>query len=219
MNRLTFITTGDGSHTLMRVDLDETYHSIHGAVQESNHVFINNGLRYWLRNVGRRQINLFEVGFGTGLNAWLTHRLAREEDLQIRYVTIEAHPLQREVWTQLNYSPGDASFTRLHDAPWNEPIMIDDHFSIHKVEGKLEDYDVPQHTDIVYFDAFAPARQPELWTYPILERVCDSLATNGVFVTYCAKGQLKRDLRKLGLRVETLAGPPGKKEMVRAVRS
>ncbi|MGC3947418.1 MAG: tRNA (5-methylaminomethyl-2-thiouridine)(34)-methyltransferase MnmD [Chryseolinea sp.] len=218
MTGLQFITTDDGSHTLFRADLDETYHSKHGAVQESQHVFINNGLRYWLETVRGKQLNIFEVGFGTGLNAWLTHTVARSEKLHITYSSIEAFPLQREVWTQLNYARDEKSFNALHEAPWNTGVAIDDHFTLFKLEGKLEDYPATQPVDLIYFDAFAPAKQPELWTYSVLERVCNTLATNGVFVTYCAKGQLKRDLRSLNLRVETLPGPPGKKEMVRAVR-
>lgn len=218
MSGLQFITTGDGSHTLFRADLDETYHSKHGAVQESQHVFINNGLRYWLDTIHQTRVNIFEVGFGTGLNAWLSHQIARSENLRMTYTSIEAFPLQREVWTQLNYAPEDKSFHALHQASWNSDVPIDEHFTLHKVGGKLEESVMPQAVDIIFFDAFAPVKQPELWTYPVLERVCGSLVTNGVFVTYCAKGQLKRDLRSLDLRVETLPGPPGKKEMVRAVR-
>ena len=236
MTGLQFIITEDGSHTLFRADLDETYHSKHGAVQESQHVFINNGLRYWLETAATKaavitgtdglianadqqpQVTIFEVGFGTGLNAWLTHQLATEQNLQVRYFSVEAFPLQREVWTQLNYAPDDMAFKALHEAPWNTSVPIDDHFTLNKLEGKLEELSLSEAMDIVYFDAFAPAKQPELWTYSVLEKACNALDTNGVFVTYCAKGQLKRDLRSLGLRVETLPGPPGKKEMVRAVR-
>ncbi|MEJ1236547.1 tRNA (5-methylaminomethyl-2-thiouridine)(34)-methyltransferase MnmD [Chryseolinea sp. T2] len=218
MTDLQFIITEDGSHTLFRADLDETYHSKHGALQESQHVFINNGLRYWMETRNKEQVTIFEVGFGTGLNAWLTHQLATEQKLQVRYFSVEAFPLQPEVWKELNYAPDDRTFKAIHEASWNVSVPVSEYFTLHKLEGKLEDVSLPELTDIVYFDAFAPAKQPELWTYSVLEKACVALDTNGVFVTYCAKGQLKRDLRSLGLRVETLPGPPGKKEMVRAIR-
>lgn len=215
MSQVQLIITGDGSHSLFRSDLDETYHSRHGATQESQHVFIKNGLHYWLGKSGNKQPVIFEVGFGTGLNAWLTLQEARKEGLHVTYISIETFPLQRDVWAQLNYTE-DSSFALMHEATWNAPVVIDDCFTLNKVQGKLEDYAVADPINIVYFDAFAPSKQPELWTLPVLENVCRTLTEPGVFVTYCAKGQLKRDLRSLGLQVETLPGPPGKKEMVRA---
>jgi tRNA U34 5-methylaminomethyl-2-thiouridine-forming methyltransferase MnmC len=216
MSALQIITTADGSHTLFNPDLEETYHSKHGAVQESNHVFIAHGLQHWLDQTQKKKLVIFEVGFGTGLNAWLTHELACTRKLQVTYFSVEAFPLQREVWTQLNYAPDDATFTWLHDAPWNVSVARDDEFTICKMAGKLEDVTMPEGIDVVYFDAFAPSKQPHLWTYDILEKVIRGLSPDGIFVTYCARGQLKRDLRALGLNVETLPGPPGKKEMVRA---
>ncbi|HTF19015.1 MAG TPA: tRNA (5-methylaminomethyl-2-thiouridine)(34)-methyltransferase MnmD [Chryseolinea sp.] len=218
MRPLELITTGDGSHSLFLPEMDETYHSRHGAIQESQHVFIQHGLRYWLGKTRTRSLAIFEVGFGTGLNAWLTNQVARQERLHIRYFSIEAYPIQRDVWTQLNYAPLDDSFRMLHEVPWNTMTKIDEHFSIHKIHGKLETQPMPAPVDLIYFDAFAPNKQPELWSFPVLEKVCSALLASGVFVTYCAKGQLKRDLRALGLHTETLPGPPGKKEMVRAVR-
>jgi tRNA U34 5-methylaminomethyl-2-thiouridine-forming methyltransferase MnmC len=219
MSHVELITTEDGSHSLFRPDLNETYHSRHGAIQESNHVFIRHGLHHWLERTGKKQLVIFEVGFGTGLNAWLTCQEAREKQLQVKYISIEAYPLQRDVWTQLNYACGDPLFNALHESPWNVASSIDDHFELQKIEGKLEDVALNESPDVVYFDAFAPAKQPELWAFPMLQRVCTPLRKAGVFVTYCAKGQLKRDLRALGLQVETVQGPPGKKEMVRATRA
>lgn len=219
MSTVQLITTGDGSHSLFVPEMDETYHSRHGAIQESQHVFISHGLRHWLGNTGSNTLVIFEVGFGTGLNAWLTNQVARQERLHITYYSIEAYPLQRDVWTQLNYSTGDDSFRLLHEAAWNTPVVINEHFTLHKIHGKLEMQLMPSAVDIVFFDAFAPGKQPELWSFQILEKVCAALRPSGVFVTYCAKGQLKRDLRALRLRMETLQGPPGKLEMVRATRN
>ena len=159
------------------------------------------------------------MGFGTGLNAWLTIQLARQERLHVTYLSIEAYPIQREVWSQLNYAPQDDAFKLLHEAPWNTSLAIDEHFTLHKIHGKLEEQSMPPGVDVIFFDAFAPSKQPEMWSFAILEKVCTAMSASGVFVTYCAKGQLKRDLRALGLSLDTLQGPPGKKEMVRASRT
>jgi len=218
MSPLQLITTEDGSHSLFVPEMDETYHSRHGAIQESQHVFINEGLKHWLKENGRSSVRIFEVGFGTGLNAWLTSEVARQQRLHITYTSIEAYPIQRDVWTRLNYAPHDNAFNLLHEAPWNVAAAIDEHFTIHKILGKLETHLMSVEADIIYFDAFAPSKQPELWSFSIMEKVCGALSPSGVFVTYCAKGQLKRDLRALDLRLETLQGPPGKKEMTRATR-
>jgi tRNA U34 5-methylaminomethyl-2-thiouridine-forming methyltransferase MnmC len=199
--------------------LGETYHSRHGAIQESQHVFIRHGLQFWVEQNRTSNIVIFEVGFGTGLNAWLTMQLARQERLHVTYFSIEAYPIQREVWSQLNYAPQDDSFSLLHDAPWNESVSINQHFTLHKIHGRLETQQMPTDVDVVFFDAFAPSKQPEMWSFQILQKVCAGMSASGVFVTYCAKGQLKRDLRALGLSLETLQGPPGKKEMVRASRT
>jgi tRNA U34 5-methylaminomethyl-2-thiouridine-forming methyltransferase MnmC len=219
MSPIELITTSDGSHSLFLPELGETYHSRHGAIQESQHVFIHNGLRYWLGKTRSSKLIVFEVGFGTGLNAWLTIQVARQERLEVTYFSIEAHPIQREVWSQLNYAPEDDSFRLLHEAPWDTSVTIDEHFTLHKIHGRLETQPVPTDVDVVYFDAFAPNKQPEMWSFPMLKKVCSAMSASGVFVTYCAKGQLKRDLRALGLSLDTLPGPPGKKEMVRGSRT
>lgn len=203
------IVTSDGSHTLLNTSLDETYHSRHGAVQESLHVFIRNGLE----KISRDVVNVFEVGFGTGLNALLTATTGS----RVNYTSIEAFPLEASVYNSLNYPPKDL-LLRLHDAPWNEPVQIVPTFILRKLHATLELISLADKYDIVYFDAFAPSKQPAMWELPILKKVCDALSPGGLFVTYCAKGQLKRDLRSLGLEVETLEGPPGKKEMVRGTK-
>ena len=221
MDDLEIITTSDGSHTLRNKSLNETYHSIHGAVQESMHVFIVHGLQYYIEQHGSKEISILEVGFGTGLNALLTLRYAIQQNIRIRYTTIEPFPLHEEVWSKLNYSDRDQranEFKALHTAEWNSEVSIASEFSILKMRTTLEEVELGDAYHVIYFDAFAPSVQPGLWGYASLEKVVKVLKRGGVFVTYSAKGQLKRDLRSLGLVVETLAGPPGKNEMVRARR-
>lgn len=217
MRALQIITTADGSPSLFNAELDETYHSRHGAIQESQHVFINHGLKHWLSVTGRREVVIFEMGFGTGLNAWLTHQVAMAEKLSVIYLSLEAFPLPEAIWNNLQYTTAQAgTFRKLHEAPWGEAIAFDESFTLHKIHGSLENLRMQWPVDLIYYDAFAPSKQPHLWTLPVLKNVCSTLNEQGVFVTYCAKGQLKRDLRLLGLTTETLQGPPGKKEMVRA---
>jgi tRNA U34 5-methylaminomethyl-2-thiouridine-forming methyltransferase MnmC len=216
------ITTGDGSHSLLNTDLNETYHSRHGAVQESLHVFIQEGLDQTLAT-GASTVSVVEVGFGTGLNALLTAQRAEEKGVTVHYTSLETMPLPEELWMQLNYTAAPAAqtlFNDIHLAPWNQPVDVRPTFQLQKLTVSLQDAALPAaQTDVVYFDAFAPNKQPEMWTYDMLAKAVHTLRPGGMFVTYCAKGQLKRDLKALGLTVETLPGPPGKKEMVRGVRS
>ncbi len=218
------IITGDGSHTIFVPELDETYHSAHGAVQESRHVFIEAGLDFYVKNSSAKTVRIFEVGFGTGLNALLTALYARNHIISIRYAGIEAYPLQRDEWSALNYpgavaAPGAYElFQKIHEAPWDENYEISSFFMLKKINGMIAEYEAGEKYDICYFDAFAPSKQPEMWDMKILEKIHGLLAPGGVFVTYSARGQLKRDLRSLGMEVAALPGPPGKKEMVRAVK-
>lgn len=221
MDDLEIITTSDGSHTLRNKQLNETYHSIHGAIQESMHVFIKNGLQYYWENQHTKNISILEVGFGTGLNAFLTLQYAIQNQLRIRYATLEPSPLPADLWSKLNYADSDKEklhYRALHEAGWGSEIVFNSEFTILKIKGSLQEAQLNEVYDVIYFDAFAPAVQPELWVYETLKHVTALLKPNGVFVTYSAKGQLKRDLKSLGLKVETLPGPPGKNEMVRAVR-
>ncbi len=217
------ITTEDGSHSLYHEGLQETYHSFHGAYRESIHVFMLYGLDAWLaRNPRKYPIRIFEVGFGTGLNAWLTLVWAEQNQIPVLYHTIEPFPLSKEIYSQLNYIEHDHGiwhfhkyFEALHQVPWNEGGPVSDYFNMKKDQVTLEETAL-YPSDVVFFDAFAPSKQPELWTKEILADVVDAMRPGAVFTTYCAKGQLKRDLKDLGLEVETLPGPPGKKEMTRA---
>ena len=215
------ITTSDGSHSLLNETLNETYHSVHGAMQESVHVFIRNGLEYALSK-NSLPIAIFEVGFGTGLNALLTLQYAKTHQQKIHYTTIEPMPVAEEIWSRLNYSSVldlEEQYKALQNSEWEVEQTIAFNFSLLKLRVTLQQVDIrEQSIDLVYYDAFAPSKQPELWELPMLEKMLTGLKPGGLLVTYCAKGQLKRDLKSLGLTVETLPGPPGKKEMVRATK-
>jgi tRNA U34 5-methylaminomethyl-2-thiouridine-forming methyltransferase MnmC len=222
MSNLQIITTSDGSHSLLNTTLNETYHSVHGALQESLHVFIKMGLNFLIDQHPAKEIRILEVGFGTGLNALLTLQASTNKLININYTSIEAFPLDEEIWRKLNYaaSPeGQNDFEKLHCATWNEWTMVNLNFKILKLHTTLQQLNVAAGSyDLIYFDAFAPNKQPEMWELTVLQKIVSLMNTHSVFVTYCAKGQLKRDLKSLGLVVETLEGPPGKKEMVRAIK-
>lgn len=216
------ITTSDGSHSLMNTDLQETYHSVHGAIQESKHVFIHAGLDFWMEQNSGKEVRILELGFGTGLNALLTLLGTSHLPVSVHYESWEMYPLELSIARQLNY--GDVlraplEFLKLHEVPWEEPSKIASDFILTKRKGDIQQaLWNEQAFDIIYYDAFAPAKQPYLWEMDVLKKITDTLPSGGVWVTYCAKGQVKRDLRSLGLKVETLPGAPGKKEMIRALR-
>lgn len=219
---LQLITTHDGSHSLLNPELNETYHSVHGALQESLHVFIKNGLEFVAQKSVRQPIKILEIGFGTGLNALLTARYANEQAIAIEYTTLEAYPVNESIWQQLNYAQVETEkevFYKLHHEPWNQWTEIMQGFMLKKVNVTLQLVSFDQtYFDLVYFDAFAPNKQPQMWELPMLQKTINALVPHGVFVTYCAKGQLKRNLASAGTTVESLQGPPGKREMVRATK-
>lgn len=224
MSNIKIITTEDGSHSLYHEGLKETYHSFHGALQESVHVFIEKGLRFWRTKSGLpKEVNIFEVGFGTGLNALLAAQFAKENGVQINFTSIEPFPLDMEIINQLNYPTSigqddlKLTFEQLHKSEWGKKAEINPFFSIHKIKAKLENFQTDEKFDVLFFDAFAPSKQAELWTADLLQKCYNLLRSGGVFTTYSAKGQLKRDLKSVGFKVETLPGPPGKKEMVRGI--
>jgi tRNA U34 5-methylaminomethyl-2-thiouridine-forming methyltransferase MnmC len=224
MDKVKIIVTEDGSHSLYHEGLKETYHSFHGALQESVHVFIEKGLRFWRTKSGLpKEVDIFEVGFGTGLNALLAAQFAIENEVRVNFTSLEPFPLGLDIITQLNYAQliGQDKlktvFEELHNAKWDTAVEINPFFSIHKVKNKLEDFQTEERFDVLFFDAFAPSKQAELWTADLLQKCYNLLRGGGVFTTYSAKGQLKRDLKSVGFELETLPGPPGKKEMVRGV--
>ena len=224
-NKIKIITTDDGSHSLYVPELKETYHSTHGAWQESQHVFIKHGLDFILQNKALKKLNILEIGFGTGLNAILSVQRMLGADTQTEYHTLEPFPLDLELINQLNYGEfiKEASlieiYHKMHQCNWQELVSITKNFSIEKHQTRLEDFESTIKFDLVYYDAFAPSKQAELWRLEMIEKVSQMMNVGGAFVTYCAKGQFKRDLKAAGLEVETLPGPPGKKEMVRGIQS
>ncbi len=214
------ITTNDGSHSLLHNGLNETYHSIHGALQESQHVFIKKGFDFCCQQNNNTPIHILEVGFGTGLNVFLTVQASLKLSAHIHLTTLEAYPLPKEIWSALNYTASlgmPVYFDKIHESAWETEESILENFTLKKIHDTLQAVSLPlARYDLIYFDAFAPNKQPDMWTLELLEKISLAMKPGGIFVTYCAKGQLKRDLKSLGLRVETLEGPPGKKEMVRA---
>ena len=219
------ILTADGSHTLFHEALNETYHSKNGALQESLHVFIQNGLTHFINQNQVETIHIFEVGFGTGLNAILTLKDAMTRNIKIYYTCIEAYPLSIDTINQLNYLKEESAilkslFNKIHLCNWNEWVEINEHFSVYKIENKLEQISIKQLLqisnpfDMIYFDAFAPDKQPELWTTTIFKTMFDTMKIGSILVTYSAKGDVKRALREAGFIVKRLAGPIGKRHML-----
>ena len=217
------VISEDGSNTLYLPHLNETYHSLHGAVQESEHVFLKYGVSHL--SSAKKKLTILEVGFGTGLNALLAYRFAIDHAVQIDYHTIEAFPLKDEVVKQLNY-PGifaaeklDEFFYYLHSCPWDKSHRMNSDFIFHKYLTRLETFDPESiKADVVFYDAFAPGKQPEMWEPDKFEKMYALMNPGGILVSYCASGQFKRNLKAAGFRVESLPGPPGKKEMTRGVK-
>ncbi|MDX9947770.1 MAG: tRNA (5-methylaminomethyl-2-thiouridine)(34)-methyltransferase MnmD [Bacteroidales bacterium] len=213
------ILTEDGSHTLFVPELSEHYHSIHGAVQESQFIFINSGLKH----TDLSPVRIFEAGFGTGLNAYLSAIESSSANRKIFYTSIEKYPLPAEITGRLNYSglfPGakDGLFSNIHSCPWNMPVDITGTFTLTKIEGDLTKTAPEGRYDLIFFDAFGPDKQPEMWTGEVFERISAITETGGVFVTYSAKGSVQRSLKKAGFDVSLLPGPPGKRQIIRAVK-
>jgi tRNA U34 5-methylaminomethyl-2-thiouridine-forming methyltransferase MnmC len=218
------VLTGDGSSTLFVRELDEHYHSSRGAVNESRHVFIDAGFRFLLSK-GKRRINLLEMGWGTGLNGLLTVIESQTFKSSVHYTALEAYPLRSETIGRLNYPSllenrqhSAELFRRLHNAEWKREVEIVPGFTLEKLACRLEEFSPRIKYDLVYYDAFSPRSQPELWTYAVFSSLFSCMTTGAILVTYCAKGAVKRDLKEAGFLVETLPGPPGKREMTRALR-
>lgn len=214
------VKTKDGSDTVVHEIFDEHYHSIHGAKQESKHVFINHGLA--LVKVDGT-IDLFEMGFGTGLNALLAFDYAEKNNLLLNYYSIEAYPLSFDDAMKLNYASlieDQSIFAKLHQATWNALVPISSNFNLFKIQAKLEDYDLTSLPlmDLIFYDAFAPSAQAQLWESEVLSKMFSLLKPGAFLSTYCAKGQFKRNLKELGFKVEAHPGPPGKREMTIAFK-
>ena len=213
------ITTSDGSKSLYMPGLDETYHSRHGAVQEAYHVFIRSGLDLFKNGA---QVRILEMGFGTGLNCLITWIESKRRNLKISYLGLEAYPVAFDVARELKYPETlgqkefEPIFEKLHKSSWNEPVKIDQGFELIKAEGKFQDFQEKDSFDLIYFDAFGPRVQPDLWTERVFRSMYDALVEKGVLVTYSAKGSVRRAMQEVGFEVERLPGPPGKREMLRA---
>ena len=211
--------TGDGSHTLYVPGMDEHYHSRFGAITESRHIFINAGLA----SLPQGDINVLEAGFGTGLNALLAAIHAGREKIRVSYTTLEKYPLDISVISQLNYGAmageeGEELLRVIHTVPWNSPARITEWFTLEKRLTDLTTEDPSGIYDLVFFDAFGPDKQPEMWSEGVMRRIAAVMHPGSVFVTYSAKGNLKRMLQSFGFEVTLLPGPPGKRVFTRAVK-
>lgn len=217
-----FEITEDGSHTFFVPELNEHYHSTHGAIQESMHVYIDAGLSYCLKS----EVRLLEIGFGTGLNAFLTLCEAEERCRVVDYTSIELYPVAADDAGKLNYAglidpSRQALFNKLHTTEWEIRSQVTQNFSLLKIRLDFSNPSLfyPENSfDLIFFDAFAPDKQPEMWTRQVFDRLYAVSAEGGVLTTYCAKGSVRKMLADAGFVVERLPGPPGKREMLRAVR-
>lgn len=222
------LITSDGSTTIHLPDWDEQYHSKHGAIQEAYHVFIHTGLHYFLKSLENRSlkptISILEIGFGTGLNAFITFLEARKENISINFDGVEAYPVIAEEVSKLNYvkelkaEEQKQFFDKMHDVSWNEKHEISKEFILNKRKQFFDEIDDENEFDLIYFDAFGAKNQPELWTEEIFLKMYKATKENGVLVTYSAKGSVRRALQTVGFKVERLPGPPGKREMLRAIK-
>lgn len=210
--------TADGSYTLYVPELDEHYHSVKGALTESQHIFIDMGLKH--SSVPSPRI--LEIGLGTGLNCFLTLLNAEEEKRHIHYTGIERFPLDMDVIKKLDYPSiigkrHEQDYLAIHQAPWEEDVALSSWFTLHKIQGDFTHYNFIKGYDIIYFDAFAPEKQPEMWEQSLFNSLYEILNEGGILTTYCAKGVVRRMLQQAGFIVERLPGPPdGKREILRA---
>ncbi len=218
----TLLKTGDGSYTLHIAEWDEQYHSKHGAIAEALHVFIKEGLYYWTAKNDTQKLSILEIGFGTGLNAFLSLLEAEKNPFQIDYTGIEAYPLDIDEINKLNYTSllntAEENFRALHQCSWEEKTTIAKNFNLTKHKRFFSEITANNDFNIIYFDAFGIRVQPELWTEVIFASMYKALKPNGILVTYAANGNARRAMQAVGFTVERLPGPPGKKEMLRATK-
>ncbi|QVY64123.1 tRNA (5-methylaminomethyl-2-thiouridine)(34)-methyltransferase MnmD [Polaribacter sp. Q13] len=211
------LITSDGSSTIHLPDWNEQYHSKNGSINETYHVFINSGLS----QVTEDKVAILEIGFGTGLNCFITYLEARKD---IDYVGVEAYPVTPEEVEKMNFiavleaEKESETFKKMHTVSWEEKHQISDTFSLTKRKQFFEDIEDKDAFNLIYFDAFGARVQPQLWTVEIFQKMYDSLKENGILVTYSAKGSVRRAMQEVGFVVERLPGPPGKREMLRATK-
>jgi tRNA U34 5-methylaminomethyl-2-thiouridine-forming methyltransferase MnmC len=218
------ITTSDGSHSVFSEKFNADYHSKHGAIQESQHVFIKSGLKYYLQNNQPSTLKIFEMGFGTGLNAFLTFLEMQQSKVNVEYTAVEAFPLLEEVYMSLNYAEllnaesNKDDFLKMHQCEWNGFCSISSKFALRKINAQLQMLNHDCNYHLVFFDAFAHSAQPELWETEIFAQLYNTMEVGGILVTYSAKGQVRRNLQAAGFQVQRIQGPPGKREMLRAIK-
>lgn len=216
------ILTQDGSYTLYSKEHGVTYHSRYGAIQESNHVFIHSGLLPFVKR--QNKISILELGFGTGLNVLLTWKnIANTEKISVDYHSFDVFPLPKAILSACSYNEWLNIPVQISDnilmSDWDTVIKVDSNFNLLKYYKDILSEILPQnYFNIVYFDAFSPESQPELWSKSLFEKIYESMTEQAVLVTYCAKGEVKRTLKKIGFFIESLPGPPGKREMTRATK-
>lgn len=215
------MVTADGSHTVISQALEKPYHSIHGAYQESQRVYIELGLLAAFEKFPDNELSVFEMGFGTGLNALLTAREALTHQRRVNYTTIDAYPMALDDARQLNYDDflGTAYLPMLHESPWNQPISINPYFTLTKLEGHLQELSIDTRFHLIYYDAFAPTAQPELWEPEIFAQMTALLLPGGLLTTYCSRSYVQRNMRLAGLTVEKHSGPMHKRDVLRAVKN
>jgi tRNA U34 5-methylaminomethyl-2-thiouridine-forming methyltransferase MnmC len=217
LNKL--VNTADGSHTIFVPELNEHYHSVNGAVQESEYIFIKNGFD----SCKADPVNIFEVGFGTGLNALLTAVRSMNGSREVFYTSIEKYPLENLLVEKLNYpnftgDDGARLFSLINSAQWGEMQNICNNFNILKLRGDLVTDYIKGNYDLIYFDAFGPDKQPEMWSADVFEKISAVASEGAILVTYSSKGQVKRNLKACGFEVSVLPGPPGKRHIIRAIK-
>ena len=215
------IQTNDGSKTIYLPGMDEQYHSRNGAITESEHVFLKNGYLYHQST----STTVFEVGFGTGLNCLLTALKAEKLKRSTTYYSIEKYPLENEITDQLNYglhisSKAHELYEKIHFCKWNETVSLSEYFELIKLKADLltDNLRIAKKCNVIYFDAFAPDKQPEMWNPDVYKKIYSLTAVNGIFVTYSAKGAVRRQLAACGFDMERLPGPPGKFQMLRGIK-
>lgn len=221
MKRLIMLTE-DGSHTIFIPEMDEHYHSVHGAIQESLHIYIEQGLL----QSSKTNISVLEIGFGTGLNAFLTYCNIQNRNISLNYTCLEKYPLNESEFSVLNYPnvifpEYSRIFDLMHKSEWNETIEIPERFKLKKIHADLLtfQFDIVPQFDLVYYDAFAPGKQPEMWTDEILKKIAATVKPDGIIVTYCSKGTVRRALLDAGFTMERIPGPIGKKEILRGKKT
>ena len=217
------IENPEGLKTLYRQDINETYHSQHGAIQESMHVFIEAGMRFWIKTKQQKKLSILEIGFGTGLNAILSFIEAEKQGIQVHYTGLETMALPYDLISKLDYQAHwdkdhETKYAAMHVGEWESNLTIGTNFILQKRLIAIENFETNEQFDLVYFDAFAPDKQSELWDLAIFQKIFQLVNIGGILVTYSAKGDVRRNLLAAGFEVEKLEGPPHKRHMLRAVK-